>query len=161
MGAGNYAAGLGPAGFDPPLVPGFVLPPPPLAAIYYDPSIRQYVLTDANGNPLSMDPIDQIVVTRWCTQQGQSTSDPGLGTKLKARFAAADPSKYQSIANDEFTSRVSDLVSSGDVLVARVVYSRLISGANIVQGYYVNLRSQRTNPRNALASAVGAPQIRV
>ena len=157
MGAGSLPAGMGGAGFGPPYLPAAVMPVKLPRAVYYDPGSLQYVLTDANGNFLDMDPIDQIVATRWTVQQGQSGSVPGLGTQLKARFALTAPSKYPQIALDELTKAVADLVQAGDVRVVRVTY-QLVGGLNLVQGYYSNLRRQTSN---GTPNVLAGPQVQV
>lgn len=136
MGMGDFPAGFGPAGVDPvykPAPPSIVSPP---AAIFYDPSIRQY-------NPaVIVDPIDQIVASRCTSQKNQSASSPDLGTRLRSRFAQTPPSQHAQIAFQEFTAVLADLIAAGDVTLLGVKLNRFASnGAEVAIPNYVNNRN--------------------
>lgn len=148
MGAGQFGAGQGGAGMDPVYVaisPSPVLPP---RAVKYDPSIKQYVLTDSNGNKIDVHPIDQIVATRLTVEQGSSASSPTLGQRIRKLWNRSQPDRYQQIALSECTRVLADLINAGDVkLLSVAVTLDPVNGARVVIPTYVNLRSPATNPR--------------
>lgn len=153
MGAGSFGAGLGGAGFDPVYLP---IPQQPVLtprAVLYDPSVKQYLLTDSNGNKVDVHPIDQIVATRLTMQQGQSASRPDLGTRIRARFAQAAPVRHPQIAYQEVSAELADLISAGDVKLWSVQLLVTPAGAEIVVPTYTNMRDPNTNPNNPSANA--------
>jgi hypothetical protein len=148
MGAGQFGAGAGGAGMDPVYL---AVPPAPFTgprAVKYDPSIKQYVLTDANGNKIDVHPVDQIVVTRLTVEQGSSASSPTLGQRIRKLWNRSQPARYQQIAQAECTRVLQDLINAGDVKLLSVsVTFDPVNGARVVVPTYVNMRSPLTNPR--------------
>lgn len=148
MGMGDYPMGLGLAGADPvykPVPPALVLVP---RAVKYDPSIKQYVLFDVNGNAIDVHPVDQIVAIRLTTEQGQSASSPLLGTRIRSLCRAAAQARHQQIAQSEVNRVLKDLIDAGDAKIISVVAQRNpINMAEIFIVTYVNLRAQLVNPR--------------
>lgn len=161
MGAGDFPAGAGIAGFDPVYlpVPAAAIVPP--RAVKYDPSVKQFLLTDSNGNPTDVHPVDQIVALRLTSEQGQSKSVPGLGTRIRVRFQASPPSKRQQIAFDEVSTQLDDLIKAGDVLLVSVSVATNLNATSVVVASYVNLKSPKLNQQAPLQSAVNAPPITV
>lgn len=140
--AGMYPAGFGPAGLVPPYVGPAVLAPVLPRSVYYDPSTKQLELVDASGNPIDMHPVDQIVVIRLTTERNSSASVNSLGQRIRARCAAAAPSKYQQIGEQEVTSELQDLIAAGDVQLVSVVQTRnAVNGALAFVTSYKNLRN--------------------
>ena len=154
MGMGDFPAGSGPAGADPVYKPATALPVVGPRAVFYDPSIRQYVLTDASGRPLDVHPIDQIVASRTTSQKNQSTSSPDLGTRILARFKLAPPSRHPQIAYQEMASVLADLITAGDIQLLGVTLTvQPSNGAQIVIPNYINLR----NPASSTLYPANSP----
>lgn len=154
MGAGQYGCGVGPCGADPVYVPQSPSPVVPPRAVKYDPSVKGFVLTDANGNAIDVHPVDQMVAVRWTWEEGVSASSPTVGQRIRARMAVSAPNKWLSIAVDEFNLAVADLVTAGDVKVLGVVQTvNPTNGAVVFVPSYVNLRDPNTDPRYPLANA--------
>src|SRR5258706_11011806 len=83
MGAGDSPAGVGPAGFDPPLP----LPPPtafsPPQAALFDLATRMFpLMTDGSGRLREVHPIDQAVALGLGLVQGTIGSAPEIGAKF-------------------------------------------------------------------------------
>jgi hypothetical protein len=146
MGAGDFQAGAGPAGFDPVYVPATPSPPFLPRAPFFDPSINQFLTLDENGNPIDMHPIDQIVTLRLTTRKGQSKSATSLGTRLAIVCARLPAPKVLQTAYNEVRSVMQDLITNGDVLLLSVTVKQL-RGQNVFAVAYVNLRDPATNPR--------------
>lgn len=161
MGAGDYGAGAGIAGADPVYIAPAVAPVLRPRAALYDPTIKQFVLTDANGNAIDVHPVDQMVAIRLTTEQGASGSSPTLGQRIRARFALAAPTRHLQIAFSEVSNTLSDLVAAGDVILVSVELSRNVNGAQVVIPTYVNLRHPDTNPQFPLQNATSATQVSV
>jgi hypothetical protein len=147
MPMGDFPAGAGPAGADPVYKPAPQNPPQPAAAIFYDPSIKQYDPT------IAVHPIDQIVASRCTAQKNQSASSPDLGTRIRARFAAAPPSQHMQIAYQETSNALADLISAGDIQLVGVTLTRSNTGAQVVIPNYVNLRTSGASPAYPLPGA--------
>jgi hypothetical protein len=160
MPMGEFPMGGGTMGLDPVYKPD---PPAPVVnprATKFDPSIKQFVLVDANGNPVDVHPVDQIVAVRWTTQVGQSASSPLMGTRLRTLIQGAAPSRHQAIALAEFNRVVADLVSAGDIVVFGVGLTQdPLNGAEVYTPTYANLRDPNTNPRNPRLNAKSLPPL--
>lgn len=152
MGAGDAPAGAGLAGFDVPYIPPVPQKPFLPRAAFFDPSINQFLTYDENGNPIDMHPIDQIVVLRLATRQGQSKSLTTLGTRLAVVCARLPAAKVPQAAYSEVSSVLNDLIVNGDILLASVTVDQRLRGQNIFKVSYVNLRSPLTNPRYPLSN---------
>lgn len=151
MGAGDFPAGTGLAGFDVPYIPGTSTPFLP-RAVFFDPTTSQFYLQDEDGNYIDMHPIDQIVVLRLCTRQGQSKSLPSLGTRLALICARQPAQKVPQLATNEVKRVLKDLIDNGDILLVRVTTDNHLRGQNIFKVSYVNLRDPATNIRFPLTN---------
>jgi hypothetical protein len=162
MGIGQFGAGLGGAGQDPVYLPSPPAPVLPPRAVKFDPSVKQFLLFDENGNAIDVHPVDQIVALRLTTEQGQSASSPGLGQRYRVLFNAAQPVRHQDIALKETKRVLQDLIDAGDIkLLSVVLTTDPVNNAKVVIPSYVNLRSPKTDPRYPLANAVQAPPVKV
>jgi hypothetical protein len=144
--AGMFPAGFGPAGVTPVYVSIPAAPLTPPRAIFYDPSIKQYSLTDNLGNLFDVDPVDQIVATRATTEQGQSASNPSLGQRIRARWRYAQPAQKLAIAQQEIATEFADLVKAGDMIILSVVLKTNANNANVVVFSYKNLANRVVSP---------------
>jgi hypothetical protein len=157
MGAGQFAAGAGGAGWDPVYIPAPPNPVLPPRAVKYDPSIKQFVLVDSSGNAIDVHPVDQIVALRLTTEQGQSASSPKLGTRIRALINGAAPAKHQQIARSEVLRVLKDLLDAGDIkLIDVVATTNATNGAVAFVISYTNLRDPLTDPRYPLARVTQA-----
>ena len=160
MPMGEFQMGMGNMGLDPVYRPNPPAAVPPPRAMKFDPSIKQFVLTDPNGNEVNVHPVDQIVAVRWTTQVGQSASSPQMGTRLRTLINGAAPSRHQAIALAEFNRVVTDLVSSGDIVVFGVGLTQdPLNGAEVYTPTYANLRDPNTNPRSPRLNAKSPPPL--
>jgi hypothetical protein len=151
MPLGDFPAGEGPAGVDPvykPATPDAVVP---AAAIFYDPSIRQYDPTTP------VHPVDQIVASRTTAQKNSSSSNPDLGTRLRARFALAPLSQHPTIAYQEMAGVLSDLIAAGDIQLIGVKF--VIDPVTKRQTVMPNYRNLRTSGASPSAPFTGAPTL--
>ena len=153
MGAGDFPAGAGGAGYDPPYVPPAPVPPFLPRASFFDPSINQFLGQDEDGTNIDMHPVDQIMALRLTTLQGQSKSLTTLGTRLGIICARLQTAKLPQTAYNEVKSVVQDLIDNGDVILVSVTLDPASSpGKNIFDIAYVNLRDPKTNPRFPLTN---------
>lgn len=111
MGAGAFAAGIGPAGFDPPLTPSRFAPVLPIAT-YYDPEARAFPLVA--GVLAALHPVDQAVALRLGIALGTVTAMPNLGLDQR-RLRRTLPEQMQDTVNDEVRLRLSDLIANEDI----------------------------------------------
>lgn len=161
MGAGDFSSGAGGAGLDPVYLPAPVSAVLPPRAVKYDPFVKQYLLTDANGNAIDVHPIAQIVAMRLTTERGVSASSPDLGTRIRRRFDAAAPTRHKQIAYDEVRATLADLIAAGDILFVGVTVTTDAFSRTIVTASYVNLRDPDVDQRYPLQSAVTAPSVSI
>jgi phage gp46-like protein len=146
MGAGSFPAGLGGAGLDPVYLPTPAAQPLPPRALFYDPRLRQFSLTDALGNQFDVHPVDQIVALRLTSYQGQSTSQTTLGTRLRTISQGLSPDRAQQLAQTEVQRVLQDLIDAGDIRLISVVADVSVYSRTQFAVTYVNLR----DPANPL-----------
>lgn len=140
MGAGDFGAGAGGAGSDP------VYKPAPLPAVnaqgvpWYEPKLRQVLLTDASGNPQRVHPIDAIVVARTTSTKGGSASSPDLGQQIKDLFRLSPPSKWPTIAYQQMYAVLEDLIIAGDITLHGVTLTGSATSPVVSPNYTNNRR---------------------
>lgn len=149
MGAGDFPAGVGPAGFDPV---AFVSPAlqftPPLAALF-DLGTRTFpFMTDGSGRLQSVHPVDQQVNLALGLIEGTVTSVKDLGASFARlqRASLADLQKEGALMANRALAR---LISNNDIEVREVTATRPIPGRVYIAVNYVNLRLQGTATRSA------------
>lgn len=151
MPMGDFPAGFGPSGVDPVYKPVPQDAVKPAAAIFYDPSVRQY----DPSKPVH--PVDQIVASRCTAQKNSSSSNPDLGTRLRARFALAPLSQHPTIAYQEMASVLSDLISAGDISLIGVKF--VLDPVTKRQTVLPNYRNLRTSGASPSTPFTGAPTL--
>ncbi len=158
MGAGSFPAGLGGAGYDVVYQPAAVAPAQSPRSLFYDPKIKQFVLVDANGSPMDVHPIDQIVAMRLTMYVGQSPSAVAVGTKFRAISSGFTPDRAQQMAKQEVDRVLRDLVQAGDVRVSAVSADVTVRGRVQIAVTYVNMRDPRNSQRypTTMVANVGA-----
>lgn len=141
MGAGDYAAGDSPAGFDAVLPPSPRTTLAPVSAAFFDPSVRDFPL-DANGRVVSVHPVDQAVALALSVDTGAIGSVPELGHDLR-RIPRGTPTTLTSYARDAVARALKALVDRGDVTVVEVTASVPFRGGLFVS---VSYRNNRLSP---------------
>jgi hypothetical protein len=139
MGAGDYAAGDGPAGDD---VTAAVGPPRAVtlpAAIQYDGATGDYPL-DANGRYISLHPVSQRVALKLLLRQGSIASAPDVGSGFAAIGRGSSAAREDQARKIVKTTLKSD-IDAGDIELVRVdVDTKTSAFATLVAVYFMNLR---------------------
>jgi len=137
MGAGDFPAGVGPAGFDPvadPSAPGSRQP----AAILFDLATKRY-LFNPDGTAQEIHPVDQAVAFAFGFEQGSCPSTPNVGNRIRAEIRRLLPSSANK-AIDLAKLALKRLTDAGDIQIVAIEPSSPVRGRFIVHVDYVNLR---------------------
>jgi len=149
MGAGDFPAGIGPAGFDPAAAYQALAPAQPPLAAQFDPSSKTFVfLKDGTGRLAAIHPVDQAVTLALCSSQGTIASVPDLGTtfdRLKRGSVASIQRECEMIV-DRALDR---LITANDIELRSVEVTRPIPGRVLVVVTYYNLRLADRATRSA------------
>lgn len=153
MGAGDYGAGLGGAGFDPVLPASSPITDaaPPLA-VYFDLATKTY-LSNADGTLKGMHPVDQRVVLALGIEAGSLTGVPSQGHRFRSRLSRVPPATIPRIALDETRLALKNLLLAKDILLLAVETDTTVRGRVLIAVTYVNMRDPATNIRNPNLSA--------
>jgi hypothetical protein len=143
MPAGSLGAGVGPAGYDPP-VTSPASDPTRTRALRYDLATRTFV-EDGTGGFVSIDPIDQKVALILGTEQGSVASVPTLGQRYRARVNGIDPKQIPAVVLDETRIVLAALISAGDIALLDVQTDAHVRGRVVIAVTYRNLRSATVN----------------
>lgn len=128
MGAGNFPAGVGPAGLDPVYVATPTTPGTFPTALAFDPGLRGYV-QNADGTMKSIDPVDAEVALLLGIEQGSIPSAATLGQKLRAVLTRTPPSKQKAIATQEVLRVLGPLLNAASPTIALINVAVDSSGA--------------------------------
>ena len=155
MGAGNFPAGRGRAGFDPPQV----IPSKPVAqyadAMQYSVGQRGFVYQNpATGDPVTvlplssgtnavqgMDPVDQKVALLIGIEYGAIGSAPTQFSKMRQLLSRVPADKKPTIARQELNRLFAQLLSAGDIVITDVTVDTVGQGTDQVFFSYDNLRA--------------------
>lgn len=150
MGAGDFPAGMGPAGLDPfnePSVTRNVRPP---AALRFDLRTRDFI-TDANGLYVSIHPVDQKVGLALGLIAGTIASDPTLGNKVRTMKYAGGPSVVSTV-RDFVQQALSNLLAAKEIELVAVKVDPPLNGSIVYAVEYVNLALLADNKKTAKGS---------
>jgi hypothetical protein len=139
MGAGDYPAGIGPAGFDPVQSPSqrLVLYAPP--SLYFDLSTRSFPY-DARGALVGVHPVDQEVELALGITAGSLGSAPAQGHTLRFITSPSAPDAERQV-EDRVNRALARLLERGDITVRSARFVRPAPpGRLLVAVEYVNLR---------------------
>ena len=155
MGAGDYALGFGPAGFDPVVVSAprteFRAP----AAQEFDGATRDFP-RDATGNFRALHPIDQGVALSLLTKRGSIKSAPEIGNTLHEISPVTASRVEQQVhvrVNDAFPLR--DYLAADSVETIRIEYDISIRGRLAVAYTYRNLLLGKSSGEITVRTADG------
>jgi hypothetical protein len=144
-GVGSFAAGSGPAGFD-PILKRPAAPPVALGAIRYEGRTRGWV-QDESGQYVKLHPVEQAVALAMCTRKGSLKSAPRVGNTLFEIEYLGSPDLGADVEDRVRNAfPLSDLVRSGDVEIVKIEHDE--SNGLVVALYFKNLRS--ANPSKQL-----------
>jgi hypothetical protein len=138
MGAGDYATGVGPAGFDPVLSSdGRSIYRAP-AAQEFDGATRDFPLDDL-GNFRALHPVDQGVAFSILVKRGQLKSAPNVGNTLHEIGNVGGGRTAEQVkarVNDAFPLR--DFLREGSVETIRIDHDVTVRGRLLVVYTYRN-----------------------
>ena len=141
MGAGDYPAGVGPAGFDPP--PTLVMRSADRApaALRFDGATREYLLKSGSEdvNFEATHPVDAAVVMSIMYARGSYKPDPRIGNELHKVTGSSSTIGAQVNAAVADAYPLRDLIASKEASIQRVAYSWDNNGRLIVRVDYKNL----------------------
>lgn len=157
MGFGSFGLGTSSFGADPVYVPSPAAAETYPRAVLYDPRVRQFVLVDQFGNNTDVHPVDQIVAIRLTSFEGQSASAPDLGTRLRNLSQGLTQDKAQTVAYQEVTRVLLDLLNAGDVVLVSVIADLSFYGRASYAVTYVNTRDPNNSTRYPTTVAIGQP----
>lgn len=145
MGAGSYAAGLGPAGYDPVAAPS-TRTADAVAIPLYDPKIKGYPYAPEGDDGLcqlvDVHPVMQEVSLALGLGKGTIKSLPGLGINIK-RIRNTRSADIPEVVRDEVNRALESLIAAKDILL-REVRSEAKNGRVGFEADVVNLRDPRS-----------------
>lgn len=148
MGAGDYLAGDGLAGFDPAMVPA---PPPTHVAgrvALYDPATRDFRRL-ADGTIATVHPVDQAAALAAGVAAGSIASATSIGNELGAiPFLGTD---FVARATDAVRRAFAALVARGDVALLAIDAEQPGETASATFITYRNLRLIGAPPQTLIA----------
>lgn len=155
MGAGQFPAGIGPAGFDPVADPSPPRTTPELSALKFDGASRDWVML-ADGRYEAAHPVDQKVALSLLVELGTIASATNIGSKLKKIRPGGASMRAQVTDAINTSFPLSALLANGDVETDAIEIELTTSGYNVAY-YYFNLRidSERTRRRKRIAAVGG------
>ena len=137
------SAGVGPAGFDAPVVSP-ASNTTRTRALRYDLATRTFV-EDGTGGFVSTDPIDQKVALLLGTEQGTVPSVPTLAQRYRKRVNGVDPKQIPAIVLDETRIVLAPLIAAGDIQLLDVQTDASFRTRVLIAVTYRNLRSGNAN----------------
>lgn len=150
MGAGDFAAGLGPAGFD-PIESSTAVPAEAAAALKYDASRKDFVQDD-DGRLEAVHPIDQQVALSVHLVQGTVSAVPSAGNTKRKVDSIGGKGFEADIRDRILTSNpLARLITNGDVTVAAVLVETGEHGRLLAALEYFNNRLDPTKKVRAEA----------
>lgn len=168
MGAGTSPAGMGPAGFEPVVVPADT-PPSGLTPVQfyaqargvktplvllYDPSVQGFV-QNTDGTFQGVHPIDQELALAVFIPYGSIPSAPTVGSKFTTCFNRVSPNRVQSIGRSELNRCTASLLARKAIVILSFTVAQNANGRFQPVIGYTNLLDPRYNPQNpALAGRV-------
>ena len=144
-GAGSFAAGMGPAGFDPvadPTPPRAVTPP---RALLFQLDGFDFPL-DAAGLYQSIHPTDQWVALQVGLIFGTVGTSPTAGSRLRSITHVGAPSTQRE-AQDAIRIALADKVNTGSIRINGIDYESTPFGGFKVALLYDNLDAQAEKAR--------------
>lgn len=150
MGAGSFPAGLGLCGLDPlpnPVPPRSVTFP---VALQYDGQSKDFLL-DANGEYLSIHPVDQAVALALILGLGTISSAPSAGAAFRQIKRITNTTPKQ--AEDMVRAALRDLVNAKKISIVTInVETRMTQGSTLIDVTYVNLVTKKSPTTISLPS---------
>jgi hypothetical protein len=138
MGAGEFYAGAGTAGFDPvTTVPPTAIPRAP-TAIAFDLATGRHLF--ANGAPVPQHPVDQAVLHALGIEVGSLQASPTVGQRFRTIRGLAT-ARGPAAARAETEAALASLLAAGDIELQSVAIAPGRGGVPEIQIAYKNLRS--------------------
>lgn len=147
LGIGWYAAGYGPAGYDPvipPSAPRNVYPP---AALRFDGQTRDFPL-NANGFYENSHPVDQEVSLALCVSRGAIASASNVGNKLRT-ISRVSPTVAETLARTYINEGLAPLVAAKSIQVDNITIDTSVPGRLLFAVTYLNLQLAYTTGNKA------------
>ena len=121
MGAGDFLAGMGTAGFDPPVVPSPARNVRPPHALLFDGATRDVPLTD-QGSYAEVHPVDQRVALALFVTLASIPSAPEIGNTL-ASVRIQDAASMQRDAEGRVRQALQDELNANNIELVAVAAS--------------------------------------
>jgi hypothetical protein len=147
LGAGWYAAGYGPAGYDPvipPDAPRVVRAPD---ALRLDGPTKDYLLDD-NGFYQSVHPVDQRVALALLVSRGAIAAAPELGNQLRT-IRRVSKNVAIALAKSFVRDALNDLVTDKSIEINDVQIDADVPGRLFVQVMYTNVELDKAKAQPA------------
>lgn len=152
MGAGQFPAGLGPAGEDPVAQASRASNNSPPNAAYLDLKARNLLL-NADGSTASMHPVDQAAQWSFLIRRGTLQADPRVGHTFFDAPALTGAAKLNDLrlrARDAFP--FSRLIANRDVEFIDIQLADPKKGETGIGVFYRNLRLDATKTQTAIVT---------
>lgn len=138
MGAGEFDAGGGEAGFDAVVtVPPTAIPRAP-AAIAFDLATGRHLFAD--GAPVAQHPVDQAVLHALGLEAASLHASPAVGQRFRA-IRGITTARGPAAARAETEAALASLLAAGDIELQSVAIAPGRGGVPEIQIAYKNLRS--------------------
>lgn len=149
MGAGQYAAGYYPAGFDPNTVTARkkVAQTDP---VLFDLATHN-TLRDADGLLKTIHWVDQAVALALGVDQGSFAAQSKLGNRLRRIKRSAGPT-VAAQCRDAVENALSALLNRRDIAISKLAVDTAVRNRIVVTVAYVNLRLRAVNNKPAITN---------
>lgn len=137
LGIGWYAAGLGPAGYDPVVPPNAPRDVRPPAALLFDGETRDFPL-DANGFYSEVHPVDQKVELALCISREAIAAAPEIGNKLRT-IQRVKSTVAETLARNYIREVLADLLASKAIRIENIELDVSVPGRLLFAVTYTNL----------------------
>lgn len=136
QGIGAFGAGLGSAGFDPVTDPSQTNVSDAPAALFFDPSTRDFRM-DSGGRFVSVHPVDQEVVLSLWIRKGSIGSAPEAGSDIRNLDRQGGPGFIGKV-QDMVRAALKSPIERGDITVTDISIVVPQRGTTFVYVTYIN-----------------------
>lgn len=137
LGIGWFAAGYGPAGYDPVIPPGAPRNVRPPDALKLDGPTKDFLL-DENGFYQNIHPVDQQVALAMLVSRGAIAAVPELGNQLRT-VRRVSQTVAETLARNFVREALADLVSASSISIEEIRIDVSVPGRLFVEVFYLNL----------------------
>jgi hypothetical protein len=150
MGLGDFPLGDFPAGDDPSPAAVLQRTVPSTAAVYFDPSIKDFPL-GADGFYQEIDPVDQRVALALTTVEKTIAGTPTVGSRLR-KIKYLDPTKIKAAVTDAVRVALAQELRAKTISLVGIDIEMPNASALLVRVTYRNLMLAQTTSEVATAT---------